>query len=90
MPIRLRLREILEERAMSQTDLQLLTGLGYSSINAMYHNKTERVEFATLDVLCSVLRVQPGELLEYVKARSGRSEGSGAVDAALAARRRRR
>jgi putative transcriptional regulator len=67
MAIRLRLREILESRGMTQTELQLLTGLGYSSINAMYHNKTERVEFGTLDTLCAALKVQPGELLQYIK-----------------------
>lgn len=66
MAIRLRLRELLELRGMSQTELQLETGLGYSSINAMYHNKTQRVEFATLDILCSALQCQVGDLLEYV------------------------
>lgn len=66
MAIRLRLHELLELRRMSQTELQLKTGLGYSSINAMYHNKTQRVEFATLDVLCSALQCQVGDLLEYV------------------------
>jgi putative transcriptional regulator len=72
MAIRLRLREILEDRGMTQTELQLLTRLGYSSINAMYHNKTERVEFDTLDALCVALKIQPGELLEYVPDRSRR------------------
>ena len=66
MAIRLKLRELLELRGMSQTELQLKTGLGYSSINAMYHNKTQRVEFATLDILCSALHCQVGDLLEYV------------------------
>jgi putative transcriptional regulator len=32
----------------------------------MYHNKTQRVEFATLDILCSALQCQVGDLLEYV------------------------
>ncbi len=71
MAIRLRLRELLEERGMTQTELQAMTGLGYSSINAMYHNKTQRVEFATLDALCAALRCEPGDLL--VRDSKGRS-----------------
>ena len=64
MAIRVRLRELLEQRGMAQTELQAKTGLGYSTINALYHGKTERVEFATLDVLCEVLGCEIGDLLE--------------------------
>ena len=64
MAIRVRLRELLEQRRMAQTELQAKTGLGYSTINALYHGKTDRVEFATLDVLCDVLGCEIGDLLE--------------------------
>jgi len=64
MAIRVRLRELLEQRGMAQTELQAKTGLGYSTINALYHGKTDRVEFATLDVLCDVLGCEIGDLLE--------------------------
>ena len=64
MAIRVRLRELLEQRGMAQTELQAKTGLGYSTINALYHVKTDRVEFATLDVLCDVLGCEIGDLLE--------------------------
>ncbi len=66
MAVHLRVRELLQSRGIAQTELQALTGLGYSSINAMYHNKTVAVEFGTLDALCAALDVQPGELLQYV------------------------
>jgi DNA-binding Xre family transcriptional regulator len=55
--IRVRLRYLLEKRGMAQTELQARSGLGYSTINALYHEKTERIEFATLE--CEV-----GEILE--------------------------
>ena len=48
MAIRVRLRDMLEKRGMAQTELQARSGLGYSTINALYHGKTERIEFATL------------------------------------------
>lgn len=66
MAIRVRLRELLEKRGMAQTELQVRSGLGYSTINALYHGKTERVEFATLEALCQVLQCEVGKLLEYV------------------------
>lgn len=66
MAIRVRLRELLEERGMAQTELQARSGLGYSTINALYHGKTERVEFATLEALCDVLGCRVGDLMEHV------------------------
>ena len=66
MPIRVRLRELLEKRGMAQTQLQARSGLGYSTINALYHEKTERIEFATLDKLCEVLACGVGDILERV------------------------
>ncbi|PYO42583.1 MAG: hypothetical protein DMD33_09390 [Gemmatimonadetes bacterium] len=66
LAIRVRLRELLEKRGMAQTELQAQSGLGYSTINALYHGKTERVEFATLAALCDVLDCGVGEILEHV------------------------
>ena len=66
MPIRVRLRELLDNRGMAQTELQARSGLGYSTINALYHGKTERVEFATLAALCDVLECGVGDILEHV------------------------
>jgi putative transcriptional regulator len=51
---------------MAQTELQANSGLGYSTINALYHGKTERVEFGTLEAICEVLDCGVGDLLEYV------------------------
>lgn len=72
MAIRVRLRELLERSGMAQTELQSQSGLGYSTINALYHGKTERVEFATLEALCKVLDCGVGEILEYAPDKSAR------------------
>ena len=69
MAIRVRLRELLQKRRMAQTELQARSGLGYSTINALYHGKTERVEFATLEALCDVLECSVGDILEHVAER---------------------
>lgn len=50
---------------MKQTELQLRTGLAYSTINDLYHNKTRRVELDTLDVLCTTLECGVADLVEY-------------------------
>lgn len=65
MAIRVRLRELLEKRVMAQTELQHRTGLGYSTINALYHEKTERIEFATIEKLCEVLGCGVGDVLVH-------------------------
>lgn len=66
MAVRFRLRELLAERGMSQTELQTKTRLAYSTINDLYNNKPRRVELETLDVLCDVLDCSISELLERV------------------------
>jgi putative transcriptional regulator len=65
MAIRVRLRELLAKRAMAQTELQLRSGLGYSTINALYHEKTQRIEFATIEKLCEVLGCGVGDVLVH-------------------------
>jgi putative transcriptional regulator len=64
--VRFRLRELLTERGMSQTELQTRTRLAYSTVNDLYNNKPRRVELETLDVLCEVLDCSIGELLERI------------------------
>ena len=66
MAVRFRLRELLDERGMSQTELQTRTGLAYSTVNDLYNNKPRRVELDTLDVLCDVLDCTIAELLERI------------------------
>ena len=69
MALRVRLRDLLEQRGMTQVELQMQTGLSYSTINELHHGKTRRVEFSTLDLLCSALGCKVGDLIEYVPER---------------------
>lgn len=69
MPVRFRLQSLLEERALteariSQSELSRRSGVSLTTINAMVLNKTAQVSLKTLDALCEVLEVEPGELLE--------------------------
>ena len=66
MAVRFRVRELLAERGMTQTDLQTRTGLAYSTVNDLFNNKPRRVELETLDVLCDVLDCSIADLLQRV------------------------
>jgi putative transcriptional regulator len=61
-----RLREFLDAKSLSQSDAQRLTGLAYSTINEMCNNRTRRIDFDTIDVICSALGCSVAELIEYV------------------------
>lgn len=66
MAIRVRLQQCLDERDMTQVELQLKTRLSYSTINELAHGKTQSVRFATLDAICAALGCGVDDLLEYV------------------------
>jgi len=65
MTIRNRLSAILGEQRITQTELHLRTGLSYTTITDLYHERAKRLDFTTLDKLCQALGVLPGDLLEY-------------------------
>jgi putative transcriptional regulator len=66
MAVRFRLRELLDERGLTQTELQMRTGLAYSTINDLSNNKPRRVELETLDVICNALNCGIADLLEHI------------------------
>lgn len=72
MPIRVLLGDVLEARGLKQTELQSRTGLSYSAINELVHNKTTRLTFATLEALCDALDCDVNDLLQYVPRRKSR------------------
>lgn len=60
-----RLSRLLGERRMSIIELQRQTGLSYVTLHRLYSDKSTRVDFETLNRICRVLNVQPGDILEY-------------------------
>ena len=74
--VRWRIAELLEERNWAVYRLVQETGLAPTVAYriAKPDREVKRVDGGTLDTLCRVLRVTPGELLEYVEipARAGR------------------
>lgn len=64
MAVRFRLQGILDELGMSQSELARRSGVSLVTVNGMAKNRTTRVDLSTLDALCDVLAVEPGQLLE--------------------------
>jgi DNA-binding Xre family transcriptional regulator len=60
-----RLREVLEgmPEPPNLSELARATGVSRTTVHAMYHNVTTRVDLATLDVLADALGCEPGELV---------------------------
>ena len=61
-----RLAEILAERGMSLSDLQRATGMSYTALFDLYHQRTTMIRMETLTRLCEALGIRPGDLLVYV------------------------
>lgn len=70
MAARFRLRELIEEAGLSQSELSRRSGVSFATINRLAQNATEQVSLKTLDRLSIALgealgrTVEPGDLLE--------------------------
>lgn len=54
------------ERRLSMQEVARRTGLAYSTVHDIYHDKARRMDWNTLDALCQGIGVTSlGELFEY-------------------------
>jgi putative transcriptional regulator len=64
MPIKIKLKEILKERGISQRELARLTGLRPNTISHLCSVQVDRVYLSTLEKVCKVLNIDIQELIE--------------------------
>ena len=64
MIIRLRIKEILEEKGKSNYWLSQRLGMCYRNYHNIVTNQTSAIRFDTLERLCEILEVPVGELFE--------------------------
>jgi DNA-binding Xre family transcriptional regulator len=74
MAVLFRLDKLLEERKqqgdpITQSELARLSDVTFATVNAIANNRTRQVHLDTIDKLCKVLRVTPGELFEQKRSR---------------------
>ena len=67
--VKLRLKEILQEKNISQKELSAMTGLSENSISRLTIGVTS-IRMDSIDAICTALNIQPGELISYKKNRS--------------------
>jgi putative transcriptional regulator len=60
--VNFRLREILDEAGISQSETSRKSGVSFATINRMCTNATRQVSLEVLDALCGALNLQPGDL----------------------------
>lgn len=60
-----RLKHILVDKRMSLRELADRTDITYSMVYDFANMRRQSVNFATLDAICRVLEVSPGDILHY-------------------------
>lgn len=67
MAIRVNLDVMLAKRKMSVSELSDKVGISLANISILKNEKAKAIRFSTLEAICSVLKCQPGDILEYVE-----------------------
>jgi len=65
--IKLRVKEILEQKGQSKYWLYKQMGMSYQNFNRMINNQTQSIKYTNLDALCDILECTPSDIFEYVQ-----------------------
>ena len=66
MAIVVNLDVVMAKRKISLNELSGQVGLTLSNLSILKTGKAKAIRFSTLEAICSVLKCQPGDILEYV------------------------
>ena len=64
--VRIHLSRLLGEKKWSQADLARKTSIRPNTINALFHEFTERISISQLVKICEVLECDFHDLIEYI------------------------
>lgn len=65
--IRLNLSKFMGINKMTIQEVHEKTGLSRNAVSDLYHESVKLIRLDTIERLCELFNVQPGELLEWVK-----------------------
>jgi len=65
MAIRSKLSTLMGTKRYNIQDVYEKTGLARSTIANLYHDKTQRIDYDTLDKLCKLFECSVGDLIDY-------------------------
>lgn len=57
---------VIGGKRLTIKEVAIAAGVSWDAVGRLYHDKSARVDFTTLNALCRVLDCQPGDLFEYV------------------------
>lgn len=66
MAVKIVLKQLRQSRGISQNKLAQATGISLQHIQNIEYGQAKSLTLRTLDKLCTALRCQPGDLLQYV------------------------
>lgn len=66
MAIKINLTEILKKNNITSKELSARIGITEANLSILRSGKAKAIRFSTLDSICSVLKCQPGDILEYI------------------------
>ena len=69
MPIILRLDRMMADRKMSLNELSEKVGVANVNLSKLKNGHVSAIRFSTLEAICDVLDCQPGDILEYQRAK---------------------
>jgi len=61
-----RLDRVMADRQMSLTELSEKTGISTVNLSRLKNGHVKSIRFSTLNALCTTLRCQPRDLLEFI------------------------
>lgn len=61
---------MLAKRKMSVTELAEKVGITMANLSILKNGKARAIRFSTLEAICKALNCQPGDILEYKRAKN--------------------
>lgn len=66
MAIVIKLDVVLAERKMKLKELSEIVGVSTVNLSILKQGKVKAIRFSTLNAICSTLKCQPGDIMEYI------------------------
>lgn len=63
--LKLRAKEILEERGISKYALYKELGMSYQNFSKMINNETASIKYENIEAMCIFFNITPNELFEF-------------------------